>query len=805
MTTPDLTVRRLLTPFVAMPLLLLAMACAGPAGGGDVPRDAAGEDAVSDVPGDALIDAVADAPGDATDVSPDGTAADAPDAPDVPSTRCGGVALPPDPMSGHVTVFQGGLEGDPTYPVYRIPAFATTAAGVLVVVTEARMSLSDPGAGHIDLAMKRSLDCGRTWTPLEVLADNGEGDAHNPVLVDVPRDGGGSTLFLFFGQRPASPGGEFDLPPGTGPDSASIWVRTSDDDGATWSPAQDITAGVKPADWRIMSFGPGRGLVTRWGREGAPAGRILAPGWFTASGDGEGVFVVYSDDGGRTFHLGGSMPEGGEPQVVELADGTLLMDARGNPRLLYRSVDGGLTWSGPEAGMPMTPVMSSVIRHQAKRDGAPADRLLRSGLGPKERLDVRVWQSTDEGETWHGQTIFNDGIAQYSVLSGLDDGTVGLVWEGYGVVSDAVMGPTILFTRFDADILSRPAAGLPPLPLRVAGRHVVDADGARVRLQGVNWNGGHEENLVPTGLDHHTPAAIAAKLRAMGFNHVRLTYSDRLVRDDPVPPDAALAANPDLRGRPAMAAFDAVVRALADAGLLVILNNHMSDAAWCCSLEDGNALWYNERFSEDDWIANWVRLARRYRGIPAVVGADLRNEPRMPALWGAGGASVDWPAAAERCGRALLAENPDLLLFVEGIGFATDLTGVIDRPIDLPAANLAYSAHDYPWSMPGSASSDYDGYAQLVDAMWGHLLSGTPPRPVWLGEFGTGHDALGADWWTWIGRYVAERDLDWSLWLIFAYGDSTWGLLDPVTLEPADDAFWQSLSSWMAARARERP
>ena len=48
--------------------------------------------------------------------------------------------------------------------------------------------------------------------PLAVLVDNGEGDAHNPVLLDVPHDGGGSTLLLFFGKRPASPGGEFDLP-----------------------------------------------------------------------------------------------------------------------------------------------------------------------------------------------------------------------------------------------------------------------------------------------------------------------------------------------------------------------------------------------------------------------------------------------------------------------------------------------------------------------------------------------------------------------------------------------------------------
>ncbi len=334
---------------------------------------------------------------------------------------------------------------------------------------------------------------------------------------------------------------------------------------------------------------------------------------------------------------------------------------------------------------------------------------------------------------------------------------------------------------------------LPPLPLRVQGRYVVDRDGLRVRLVGVNWNGGHQESFVPTGLDHQTPAAIAARLREMGFNSVRLTYSDRMVRDNPVPPDAALAANPSLQGRPALETFDAVVEALAAEGLLVLLNNHMSDAAWCCSLEDGNALWYNPSFPESDWIANWLALARRYRHVAAVAGADLRNEPRFPAQWGsAGGDEIDWPAAAERCGTALLAENPDLLILVEGTNFATDLSDAGGRPIALPADRLVYSAHDYPWSTPGLAST-YDDYAMMVDGAWGYLMDGPGAAPVWLGEFGTGHDAMDANWWQWIGRYVSERQLDWALWLIFADPGSTWGLLDPATLQPTNAAFWESL------------
>jgi len=287
----------------------------------------------------------------------------------------------------------------------------------------------------------------------------------------VPDPAGGSTLFLFFSRRPASIGGEFDLPPGLDGTSASIWVMTSRDDGATWAAARNITAGVKPADWAIMSFGPGRGLLTRWGTQAAPAGRIVAPGWYTSgTSTDEGDFVVLSDDGGQNFRLGGRTTGAGEPQVVELTDGTLLMDARNNPRKLFRSTDGGQTWSEPTDGLPMEPIMSSVVRHMAKRDGDPVDRLVHSGLGASGRVNIRAWQSLDEGATWTGETLLNHYMAQYSVLSVLDDRSIGMVYEGYGIIGE-IFGPAIFFARFDVALLEKgvaasPAASALPVPAR---------------------------------------------------------------------------------------------------------------------------------------------------------------------------------------------------------------------------------------------------------------------------------------------------------------------------------------------------
>jgi endoglucanase len=86
-----------------------------------------------------------------------------------------------------------------------------------------------------------------------------------------------------------------------------------------------------------------------------------------------------------------------------------------------------------------------------------------------------------------------------------------------------------------------------------------------------------------------------------GFNCVRLPYSLEQWFYNPVVEDSALTANPSLIGLTAMEIFDRTVESLTNAGVAVILNNHISDAMWCCSLTDGNGMWYNPEYSAEDW------------------------------------------------------------------------------------------------------------------------------------------------------------------------------------------------------------
>jgi endoglucanase len=345
-------------------------------------------------------------------------------------------------------------------------------------------------------------------------------------------------------------------------------------------------------------------------------------------------------------------------------------------------------------------------------------------------------------------------------------------------VADAGAAPPDAATADASD----PGAPLPALPLQTTSRWIVDAHGKRFKLASVNWYGAEELDHVVAGLDLGDLHAIAASIRALGFNSVRLPFSNELVELDPVIDPARLAANPSLVGLTALGVLDAVIAALAHEGLVVILDDHVSRADWCCSDTDGNGLWFQTAYPESSWLADWKTMATRYLHQPAVVGVDLRNELRpaggQTPTWGVpsgGDPTLDWHAAAERGGNAVLGVNPALLVFVEGLNYANDLTGAYSLPVQLAVGNrLVYSAHDYAFDHSGLASAA--ALDTTLGDNWGYLLAQGKAytAPVWVGEFGTCHtsDTCVADtsgqglWFGALTQYLANADIDWSYWAV---------------------------------------
>ena len=199
----------------------------------------------------------------------------------------------------------------------------------------------------------------------------------------------------------------------------------------------------------------------------------------------------------------------------------------------------------------------------------------------------------------------------------------------------------------------------PALPLRAVGRSIVDARGNKVRLAVASWRGAEGRDYVVSGLDHQSLSDKVAEARKSGCNAVRLSWSNELLllgsltTVDP----ARVARNPELKGKTAMEAFDAVVKAVTGAGLMVILDNRSSDA------DRTNLRWYSADYPEEKWIADWKAMARRYAKNPLVIAAELRSGldlDERPGAWEA------WAAAAQRAGDAVMEASPHLLVVVAG-------------------------------------------------------------------------------------------------------------------------------------------
>lgn len=249
------------------------------------------------------------------------------------------------------------------------------------------------------------------------------------------------------------------------------------------------------------------------------------------------------------------------------------------------------------------------------------------------------------------------------------------------------------------------------LPLRVSGRWLLDRQGKHVRLRCVNWYGAHLNQNAFGGLDVYPVSALAHRIRDLGFNCVRLPYSlDFQMKARP--PRSAVRANPALWNASGLQVLDATVSALTDVGLLVVLNNHQGRTGWCCSEDDGEGLWYTADYPESVWFGALGTLASRYRDNLRVCGYDLRNELRgVPSgsgykrpQWDAGPADVDWADAASRGAVAVSVQDPSALIFVEGLSFGTDLSGLRKggRLHERPElrGRIVYSAHDYTWYHP---------------------------------------------------------------------------------------------------------
>src|SRR3569833_776925 len=260
------------------------------------------------------------------------------------------------------------------------------------------------------------------------------------------------------------------------------------------------------------------------------------------------------------------------------------------------------------------------------------------------------------------------------------------------------------------------------------GNQIIDASGKVVRIAGINCYGFETDPALAHGLWAQDYKTVLNNIKALGYNVIRVPFSNQMVESNPIPDNFTsfangAPANTDLVGKTALEGLDLIVAYAGSIGLRIILDNHRSDAG---NSNQENGLWFTAAFPQSNWIADWQAMTLRYSaakfsftGNPTVIGMDQRKEPHHQATNRATGACwtgdsqsngcptsspQNWPVAAQLAGNAILAINPKLLIFVEGndcyngvCGWqGGNLIGVKTNPVVLSVPNqLVYSPHDY--------------------------------------------------------------------------------------------------------------
>jgi len=346
--------------------------------------------------------------------------------------------------------------------------------------------------------------------------------------------------------------------------------------------------------------------------------------------------------------------------------------------------------------------------------------------------------------------------------------------------------------------LPRPSQAQAQYWLHTEGNQIVDSAGNPVILTGISWFGLETESFAPHGLWARNWETLLDQIVDMGFNTLRLPYSNQLLDPSSRPNNINEELNPDLKGLSGLEVMDKIIAGAGQRGLKVILDRHRPDS------HAQSDLWYTPEYSEERWIKDWVMLVERYAGDDTVIGVDLHNEPHGRATWGSGDPATDWQLAAERAGNAILKVNPNLLIIVEGVDqyqgdwywWGGNLMGAREQPVrlDVPA-QLVYSTHVYgpdvypqPWFWDPSFPDNLPG---IWDRHWGYL-SREGIAPVIVGEFGgrsVGEDKEGI-WQRALVAYLRGSNFSYIYWTLNPNSGDTGGILldDWQSVDPAKQA-----------------
>jgi sialidase-1 len=370
--------------------------------------------------------------------------------------------------------------GDYGFHNFFSPTMVRAVDGSILVFAEARATEDDYSPKVIGL--RRSYDGGVTWTPVQRVVDvHHIPSAYVGNLAPIVDEITGEVVLVYSFSN------------------SRVFVTRSADHGITWTTPVEVTSSVKVTvfgnpnpgafssrAWGWYATGPGHGIQIK---NGPYAGRLIVGSDHRYTVDVSGPswsHVIYSDDHGITWHLGGGLDPthavnqfSNESTVVEASDGSLYMSIRinngSNRRGYSRSYDGGATWSDMviEPSITTLPMQGSLLRLNE-------DTILFSAPNTRDlaREQISVWRSSDDGATWSAAKAISFDYVTYSDMVVVDENTVLFAYSASH--TDVKGWHYIKLARFDLDWL------LSDAPYEFTWNFNEEAAGAQANIRGTS-------------------------------------------------------------------------------------------------------------------------------------------------------------------------------------------------------------------------------------------------------------------------------------------------------------------------------
>ena len=351
--------------------------------------------------------------------------------------------------------------------------------------------------------------------------------------------------------------------------------------------------------------------------------------------------------------------------------------------------------------------------------------------------------------------------------------------------------------------------------LTAKGSKIVDMNGDQVWLTGCNWFGYNTGTNLFDGVWNCNLKETLESIADHGFNLLRVPMSSELLlqwkKGEYPKANYNNAYNEELNKMNSLEIFDYVLSLCEQNGMKVMVDIHSvkTDAAG-----HNHPVWYNDGFTEADYIESLRWLAARYKDNDTLIAYDLKNEPhgKPPetprAIWNGSNDPNNWKNVAEKAGKAVLNENPHALIVIEGIeaypkdikanNFTSDnkedyritwwggnLMGVKDYPVDLGSEafnkQIVYSPHDYgptvykqPWF---EKEFTYESLKKDAWTPFWLYIADEDIAPLLIGEWGGFMEGDTLKWMNYLRQLIDEKKLNHTFWCFNANSGDTGGLV----------------------------